>query len=219
MGYIVSSLTDPSVTPEIFNEYCIYLIHEWGLIGISKSLSGRFREYGRRLGHKASIFAASNQESYDNSLIEIFRRDPWFKITLGNYYNLHSGIIITKPGLPQFSADTGHVFIYVSSEVINLAYHYEEELSQDLIDLCRHDQNIFINKILHYSRGSIVDSGPRTNSLLETIRDSIMIEPNINGFGFRISPIVDYAMKNGFLRDRPRESEDTVNYDCVIYRY
>jgi hypothetical protein len=48
MGYIVSSLTDPSVTPEIFNEYCIYLIHEWSLNGISKSLSDRFREYGRR---------------------------------------------------------------------------------------------------------------------------------------------------------------------------
>ncbi len=219
MGYIVSSLTDPDISPQNLNEYCIYLIHEWNLDGVSKDLSTHFREYGRRLGRNASIFTASNQGEYDKSLIRIFNHDPWFKSTLGNYYDLPPGIIITKPSLPRFRAVHNDVFIFVSSEVINLAYHFEEDLSQELVDLCRRDDNSFIERILPYSRGALVDSGPRTNKVLDVLRDSIMIEPNINGFGFRIKPIAQHAIKSRFLHGLSRTEEKKASYDCVIYRF
>lgn len=218
MGYLVSSLTDSSVTPEISDEYCIYLIHEWKLGGVAKDISERFREYSRRLRNRASIFAASDQASYDNSFRELLGRDPWFKSTIGNYHDLSPGIMITKPGLPQFSARSGHVFIYASDEVINAAYHCPTELSQDIVDLCRHNEDSFIKKLIPYSRGTIVNSGPNTNNILDIIRDSIEISPNINGFGFKVRPIVDQIRRNHiFSRHNSREDND--KFDCVIYQF
>lgn len=215
MGYLISSITDPSVTPEILGEYCIYLIHEWRLEGTAQSLSNNFREYSTRLGPRASIFAASDQDAYNNSFFNLLRGDPWFKITIGDYYDLPPGIIITKPGLPQFRASHGNVFVYVSGVVINLAYHNPHELSQDLVDLCRYDKRRFIAKILRYTRGAIVKPGPQTNRILEILGDTIMIEPNLNGIGIKSKPIIQY------LRSilHKTEEEEPSKYDCVVYQF
>lgn len=217
MGYLISSLTDPSVTPKILDEYCIYLVHEWDLKGIAKSISSEFRDYSTRLGNHASIFAASDPDSYNKSFYELLQKDPWFKITLGDFYRLSPGIIITKPGLPEFSASPDQVLIYVSDEVIDLAYHNPITLSQDLVDLCRHNENVFIEKLLPYSRGTIVSPGPQTNEILRLLHDSLKIEPNINGFGFTVKPIVDHARRSYRRLFHYREEEP--KYDCVIYQF
>lgn len=217
MGYLISSLTDPSITPKILNEYCIYLISEWALKGVAKSISKEFREYSMRIGNHASIFAASDQDSYNNSLYDLLNKDPWFKSTIGDFYDLSPGIIITKPGLPQFSASSDQVFIYVADEVINLAYHDPTTLSQDLVELCRHNDKRFINKLLPYSRGAIVSPGPQTNVILDLLDKSIIIEPNINGFGVKVKPIADYA-RNAFHRNLHPDAGKP-KYDCVIYQF
>lgn len=204
MGRCISKLTDSP------NKYCIYLVHEWDLDGIAKSISERFREYSTRLGDRAVIFAADDQDSYDNSFHKILQENPWFKSIIKNYYDLSPGIIITNPGLPQFSGSPGQVFIYVSDEVINLAYHEPYSLSQNLVDLCRYHESTFIEKILPYSRETIVDPGPKTNSVLELLRESIMIEPNIHGFGFKVKPIVDHWRN---------PEEEQPKYDCVVYQF
>lgn len=214
MGYLLSSLTNPSETPRILGEYCIYLIHEYELTGIARSLSTDFREYSTRLGSRASIFAASDQREYNESFAKLINDDPWFKMILGNYYDLSPGIIISKPGLPQFKADPGDVFIYVSDVVINLAYYTPHVLSQDLVDLCRHDYRRFITNILRYSRSAIAKSGPQTNRILHTLRDAVMIEPNINGIGIKSKPIL--RLINSVIHNQETEK---AKYDCVVYQF
>ena len=218
MGYIVSSITDPSITPEILGRYCIYLIREDCIDGVAKDLSTNFREYGTRLSNRAAIFAASDYETYNESFVKIFQGDSWFEITLGQFYNIPPGLIITKPGLPQFRAERGDVFIYVSAKVINLVYHNPHELSQELIDLCRHDEDRFITKILKYSRGTIVKPGPHTKALLEKIPEAIIFEPNINGIGIKPKSFVDLIRERANPEVKSPQYEHR-EYDCVVYQY
>lgn len=192
--------------------YCIYLFKKHELSGVSRDLLDNFNEYAKRIGKDSFIVQSLDEHTYLASLKSIMK-DPWFSCTIGNIDVLPAGFFITRPGLGRFGAKSGHVFIYVSGEVLNHAYQDPIILSQDIVDLCRNDNDTFINRILSYSRGAITNHEVN-ETILSTLEDSIKIELDIKGVGVELTPV--YKL----IKDRfdKAEKEHTV-YDCVVYQF
>lgn len=210
-GFIVP---DPNDVVNNYDGYYIYLLNEHDFKGVAADLVVNFDEYAARIGGDSAIIRGINQESYFNSLRNLFNRDPWYARTIGDLKSLAAGLFITKPGIQDFRAEKGSVFIYASQEVINDAYKYRIELSEDIVDLCKHNSDTFITRMLKYSRGSAVSRSTQNEEMLKTINDSIIFEPNIGGIGFDVKPLA----KNIFSRFR-KDKDSKPRHCCVVYRF
>ena len=210
-GGLISSISDIFTS---IDGYHIYLYKEYEFEGVSHDLSISFDEYAQRIGDNAAIFKSIDYESYEKSLKKLFDSDPWFSMTIGDVNKLAAGVFITRPSLQRFCAAKGQAFIYVSQGVINDAYKNNICLSMDIVDLCRYDADRFISRILKYSRGAIINNDSKNEVILNTILDSVKIEPNINGLGVDLKPILKnvYGLLN-------KDNKKTPVYDCVVYRY
>ena len=201
MGYIVSSLTRLQTN---INGYHIYLVRDHELKGIARDLPENFGEYGKRIGTEAAIIRASLFRGYISSLRVLLDRDIWFRETIGDERDLPPGIIITRPSLNEFAARSGQAFIYVSGDVINEAYVDKIELSQDIVELCRHDNAEFILKIIKYSRNSIAEPKSSESKLFHKLLEAAIVQPNWNGMGVDIKKLFD------------KRKKDNTPYDCVV---
>ena len=210
MGNIVSSLKEVS---DRYERY-IYLFKAEELSGIARDLLDSFNEYATRMGSKSVIIMPAEYKKYNTSMYEELQRDPWFKDVIGDPHELPAGYVISIPGLENFRASESQAFIYVSGQVINLAYKNRIELSQDIVAFFRYNDTAFISNILEYSRASLFKPGSSTDSLLEKLRNAVILEPNINGIGFRVKPLKQ-ALESAFSK----RNDDTPVYDCVVYRF
>ncbi len=210
-GFQISSLR--TVKPYL-DGYYIYLFRDYDFKSVAASLVNDFDEYAQRTGDNSGIFRGINQEEYERSLKALFDRDPWFDKTIGDLMKLPAGVFITKPSIQDFHAGKGNVFIYVSQAVINDAYKNRIDLSQDIVDLCRHNVDTFISRILKYSRGAIINKDKSNIRLLKTIKNAVKIEPNFAGLGVDVKPII----KKAFSKFSKEKNSKPV-YDCVVYRF
>ena len=138
MGYIVSSLASSKYDLE---GYCIYLVKDYDLKGVSRDLVDSFDDYADSLKGSSAIFRPTkhSRENYERSLQGIFDRDPWFECTVGHIDKLSPGIIISKPSLKLFGAKNNELFIYASGDVLNAAYKDKLVLFQDILNLCNYE--------------------------------------------------------------------------------
>lgn len=186
MGFNVSTINN---LPFLSGYYFFLYGNETYGTGMSiTALYKRFDEIAARIDKESAIVKSFPSSNFNNELEHAFCTAPWF-FKVAKYFSYNEPCLIIMNSHPK-EFDFDYPLIMIPFVVLDKIYSSEDDLIHDIIALSINGDKNIIDKISQ-SNNNI--------SLIKRVKNSIILQPNINGVGFDLKELFKPCKKQDFF--------------------